>query len=94
MGHFAPTQPWSHPWATRSGFIKPAAPTFFELESPDTKKIINYLYWPKQNTGDIKDTRDIKQFKGFRVIVTGEESLDERWPNIPVLTLENIQLAP
>jgi uncharacterized protein YgiM (DUF1202 family) len=82
----------------REGYVRravsPAAPTFFELESPDTKKIINYLYWPKQNTGDIKDTRDIKQFKGFRVIVTGEESLDERWPNIPVLTLENIQLAP
>ena len=82
---------------SREGFVRravsPVAPTVFELESPDTKKIINYLYWPKQNSGDIKDTRTIKDFQGFRVIVTGEEGLDERWPDIPVITIDDIQLV-
>ncbi len=79
----------------REGYVRravsPAAPTFFELESADTGRSINYIYWPKK---DPSETRDIKQFKGVKIVVTGEESLDERWPNIPVITVEDLQFAP
>lgn len=33
-------------------------------------------------------------YKGRKVIVTGEEAIDKRWPNTPVIILESIRLAP
>jgi len=29
----------------------------------------------------------------LRIVVTGEETLAERWPNTPVLTVERIQVV-
>jgi uncharacterized protein YgiM (DUF1202 family) len=74
---------------TREGWVRrtasPHAPTYFELESRDTKKIINYLY---STSPDI----DIKKLRGRLISITGEESLDERWPNTPVITVETLEI--
>ena len=61
------------------------APTKFELVSPDTGKVINYLYSAAAGL-------DLRQYKGMRIMVTGEESLDERWVNTPVITIQRIQV--
>jgi SH3-like domain-containing protein len=73
---------------TREGIVKSSvsvqAPTHFVLRGLDNNKTVNYLFSPSTNIL-------IKDFKGQRVIVTGEESLDERWPNTPVIEIETIE---
>lgn len=63
------------------------APSWYELVSPETGKVIDYLR--ADNLGV-----DLKHAKGQRVIVSGEEGIDPRWPNTPVLELESIETAP
>jgi uncharacterized protein YgiM (DUF1202 family) len=76
---------------SREGIVKRSvsiqAPTWFVLESADTGKTINYLYTP--SPGIV-----LRDFFGQRVIVTGEEGLDERWPNTPVINVESIEVVP
>lgn len=76
---------------TREGIVKGSAsiqaPTYFVLRSLDNNKTINYLHVPSTNIV-------MKEFQLQRVIVSGEEILDERWPNTPVITIDNIQLVP
>src|SRR5262249_9011136 len=76
---------------TREGIVKGSAsiqaPTYFVLRSLDNNKTINYLYAPDTNVV-------MKSYQFQRVIVTGEEILDERWPNTPVITIDNIQTVP
>lgn len=62
------------------------APTHFELISPETGRIINYLYTTSVNL-------DLMRYKGMRIVVTGEEGLDERWRNTPVITIQKIQVV-
>lgn len=59
------------------------APSYFELRSLDNNRLINYVWSPSTNLV-------LKQFKGKKVLVTGEEILDERWPNTPVITVDTI----
>jgi len=59
------------------------APTRFELISPDNGRPINYLYTPARDL-------DLRRYKGLRIIVTGEEGLDERWRNTPIITIQKI----
>jgi uncharacterized protein YgiM (DUF1202 family) len=59
------------------------APTKFELVSPDTGKVINYLYTSSPSL-------DLRRYKGMRIVVVGEEGLDERWQNTPVITIQKI----
>lgn len=66
------------------GTVSIQAPTSFELISPDNHRAINYLYTTSRDL-------DLRRYKGLRVIVTGEESLDERWRNTPVITIQRIQ---
>jgi hypothetical protein len=61
------------------------APTHFELYSPDTGKTIDYLYTTSKEL-------DLRRYKGLRIIVTGEEGLDERWGHTPVLTIRRIEV--
>jgi uncharacterized protein YgiM (DUF1202 family) len=61
------------------------APTHFELVSPQTGRVINYLYTTSVNL-------DLREYKGLRIVVTGEEGLDERWRNTPVITIQKIQV--
>ena len=61
------------------------APTKYQLVSPDTKQPINYLYTTSTNL-------DLSRYKGMHIIVTGEEALDPRWKNTPVITIQRIQV--
>lgn len=67
------------------GTISIQAPTRFELYSPESGKVINYLY---ATTAAL----DLARYKGMRIIVTGEEALDERWRNTPVITIQRIDV--
>jgi uncharacterized protein YgiM (DUF1202 family) len=62
------------------------APTHFELVSPESGKTINYLY-------TTSPLLDLQRYKGLRIVVTGEEGLDERWRNTPVITIQKIQVV-
>jgi hypothetical protein len=59
------------------------APTHFELISPDNYRTMDYLY---------TTNGDLNRYKGMRIIVTGEEGLDERWKNTPVITIQDIKV--
>ncbi|HYG22772.1 MAG TPA: SH3 domain-containing protein [Verrucomicrobiae bacterium] len=61
------------------------APTDFELVSTETYRAINYLFTSSPNL-------DLRRYKGLRILVTGEEGLDERWKNTPVLTIQQIRV--
>ena len=63
------------------------APTDYAIESLDTHKTINYLHAEEE-------TIKLKHFAGRKVIITGEELLDERWRNTPIIEVESIRLAP
>ena len=67
------------------GTFSVQAPTHFELVSPDNGRTIDYLYTTSPNL-------DLRRYKGLRIIVTGEESLEERWGNTPVITIQKIQV--
>jgi hypothetical protein len=62
------------------------APTRFELANPDNGRTINYLY-------TIAPDLDLKRYKGMRIVVTGEEGLDERWVNTPIITIQKIEVV-
>ena len=68
------------------GTFSVQAPTKFELISPDNGRAINYLYAPATDF-------DLSRYKGLHIIVTGEEGLDERWKNTPVITIQKIQVV-
>src|SRR5882724_6004883 len=61
------------------------APTKYELISADNHHTINYLF---TDSPDL----DLSRYKGIRIIVTGEEGLDERWRNTPVISIQKIQV--
>lgn len=63
------------------------APTYFELVSADTRKVINYLH-------TLDPELKLKEFKGKRIVVTGEEGIDRRWPNTPIIEAETIEVVP
>src|ERR1041385_1351365 len=73
----------------REGYVRGSfsiqAPTGFELISPENGKTINYLFTTARDL-------DLHRYKGFHIIVTGEESLDERWRNTPVITIQKIKV--
>jgi len=62
------------------------APTHFELVSPDNGRAIDYLYTSSPNL-------DLRRYKGLRIVITGEEGLEERWGNTPVITIQKIQVV-
>jgi uncharacterized protein YgiM (DUF1202 family) len=68
------------------GMTSIQAPSRFVLISPDNRKDIDYLYTTSTNL-------DLRRYKGLRIIVTGEEGLDDRWGNTPVLTIQKIQVV-
>jgi hypothetical protein len=63
------------------------APTKFALVDAVSGKTVNYLYTSSTNL-------DLSLYKGRHIIVTGEEGLDERWKNTPVITIQRIQVVP
>jgi len=67
------------------GTLSIQAPTKFELINLDNRQPMNYLY---TSSPDL----DLNRYKGMHILVTGEEGLDERWPNTPVITIQKIQV--
>jgi hypothetical protein len=61
------------------------APTQFKLYDPDTKMDIDFLY-------PTSPDQDLHKLVDCRVIVSGEEGVDARWPNTPVIAIQNIQI--
>jgi len=76
---------------TREGIVERSvsiqAPTYFILQSLDTRRPMNFLYSPATNVM-------LKDYRGQRIVVTGEEMLDERWPNTPVIEVDKIEAVP
>lgn len=72
----------SHEGVVR-GMTSIQAPSHFALVSPETGKVINYLHTSSKEL-------DLRRYKGMRIVVTGEEGLDERWLNTPIITIQKI----
>jgi uncharacterized protein YgiM (DUF1202 family) len=66
------------------GTVSIQAPTHFGLYSLDNGRLMDYLYTTSPNL-------DLRRYKGLHIIVTGEEGLEERWGNTPVITIQKIQ---
>jgi uncharacterized protein YgiM (DUF1202 family) len=69
-----------------SGTVSIQAPSYYQLKSLDNGNVIDYLHSDSTKLM-------LKQYKGKKVLVSGEEGLDERWPNTPVLTIQKIQIV-
>ena len=67
------------------GTVSIQAPTHFALISPENGRTIDYLHTTSPNL-------DLSRYKGLHIIVTGEEGLDERWGNTPVINIQKIQV--
>lgn len=67
------------------GVFSIQAPTKYEIVSVDTHEPVDFLYTTSTNL-------DLSRYKGMRIIVKGEESLDERWKNTPVITIQAIKV--
>jgi hypothetical protein len=63
------------------------APTEYALESLQTRRTINYIH--SEDLGV-----NLKVYAGRKVIVTGEELIDRRWTNTPIVEVESIRLIP
>jgi len=86
-----PDEPLPKRIVTREGMVRGSAsiqaPSYYVLRSLDNNKTINYLHSPGTNIV-------LKEYQYQRVLVTGEELLDERWPHTPVIDIETIQTVP
>ena len=67
------------------GTVSIQAPTKYGLYSLENNKLINYLYSPTARL-------EMSRYYNLHVIVSGQEGLDERWRNTPVLTIQRIQV--
>jgi Bacterial SH3 domain len=63
----------------------PTAPTTYKIYDPDTKEDIDFLY-------PISANIDLGKLVDSRVIVTGEEGIDKRWPNTPIIAVQSIEV--
>lgn len=74
----------------REGIVRPngspAAPAYYVLCNIENNKIMNFLYVEKGS--EIK----LKPYVKKKVIVNGPESIEARWPKIPMLTVRSIEL--
>ncbi|MGH7977334.1 MAG: SH3 domain-containing protein [Limisphaerales bacterium] len=84
-----PAAPTTTRVVAREGVVGPVAsivaPTAYKLYDPDTYQTIDYLYTTATDL-------DLSRYVNMRVIATGEEALDKRWKNTPMLTIESIQV--
>ena len=62
------------------------APTKYALVDPASGRTVDYLYTTTTNL-------DLNHYKGLHIVVTGEEGLDERWGNTPVITIQQIRVV-
>jgi hypothetical protein len=76
---------------TREGFVRKAlnvqAPTDYELRDVTSKTVIEYLQPDPQD-------KAFNKYNGARVLVTGSEWLDPRWPKTPILRIQTVDISP
>ena len=65
--------------------MSPVAPTKYKLYDPDTYETIDYLY---STAADL----DLSKYINMRIIVTGIEGIDQRWPSSPIIAIQRIQV--
>ena len=58
----------------------------FTAVSDENGKLINYLLSPTPQL-------EMSRYYGRHIIVSGQEGLDERWKNTPVLTIQKIYVV-
>ena len=63
-----------------------AAPTKYMLYDPDTYQTIDYLYTTAPDL-------DLSHYVNMRIIVTGVEGIDQRWPSSPIIAIQSIQVV-
>jgi uncharacterized protein YgiM (DUF1202 family) len=72
---------------THEGYVRssvsPVAATAFELYDTDSGNAINYLNSTTTNL-------NLARYVSMKIIVSGEEGLNERWKDTPVLTVQRI----
>ena len=61
------------------------APTAYKLYDPNTFETIDYLY-------STSPKLDLSRYVDMRIIVTGEEGLDARWKDTPLINIQSIQV--
>lgn len=75
----------------RRGVVRRAyslvSPTSHALIDPNTGRLINYL-----NAGDTG--LQLKYYSGKKIEVSGEESLDKRWPKTPLIEIRTLKPLP
>jgi Bacterial SH3 domain len=64
----------------------PVAPTKYKLYDPDTYETIDYLY---STAPDL----DLSRYINMKIIVTGVEGVDQRWPSSPIIAIQSIQVV-
>ena len=64
----------------------PVAPTKYMLYDPDTYQTIDYLF---STAPDL----DLSRYTNMRIIVTGVEGIDPRWPSTPLIAIQSIQVV-
>jgi len=73
---------------TREGVVARSwnlqTPSDWALQDADSGRVINYLWATSTNI-------PWATLKGRTIVVTGEEALDVRWPNTPVLKIETLK---
>lgn len=73
---------------TREGIVARSwniqTPSDWALQDAESGRVINYLWSSSTNI-------PWKTLKGRTVVVTGEEALDVRWPNTPVLKIDTLK---
>lgn len=65
--------------------LSPVAPTKYMLYDPDTYQTIDYLF---STAPDL----DLSRYVNMKIIVTGVEGLDARWPSSPIIAIQSIQV--
>jgi uncharacterized protein YgiM (DUF1202 family) len=72
---------------THQGYVRSSvslvAPTYYELYDPENNVAIDYLFSTTTNL-------NLARYDGFQIAVTGQEGLDARWKDTPVLTIQKI----
>ncbi len=76
------------------GTVSIQAPTYYELIGSDNNRVINYLHLNPAILDKLETTvKDFKHYVGRVVVVTGEEGIDPRWPDTPVIEVETLKLV-
>jgi len=85
----APAQPMNRV-VSHEGVVgpvtSPVAPTKYKLYDPSTYETIDYLY---STAPDL----DLSRYVNMRIIVTGVEGIDQRWPSSPIIAIQSIQVV-